>query len=84
MKPSDSELDALIKQESFHHYPGTTVVGCVIVLHSGYQTHGFSIASEGEPFDMDQGKRIARRNARGRLAGLEAYVRRWEKHARKG
>lgn len=75
MSRPTEDLSHLIKKTVFHHYPGTTVVGCVIKTTCGYQSHGYSIASDG-CFDLERGKEIALRNAKGRLNSLEAYVRR--------
>jgi len=79
MRANEGEIDQMIEREIFHHYPGSTVVGCVLVTGFGYQAHGFSIAGDPDGFDLERGMEIARRNARGRLNGLEAYCRLKEK-----
>lgn len=73
MRGDDPRINDLIKSEHFHHFDGTTTVTCVIVTHSGQQLVGHSISGENVDFDLEEGKRRARKFCVSRLAGLESY-----------
>lgn len=68
------DIDATIKSESYHRFPGTTLTICALTLRNGFIVTGESAAASPENFDEAIGKRIARDNARGKIWALEGYL----------
>jgi hypothetical protein len=67
-------IDATIKSEAYHVFPGTTMTVCALTLRNGFQVIGESAAASPENFDAAIGKRIARDNARNKIWALEGYL----------
>lgn len=68
------QVDAQIKGETYHQFPGTTLTICVLTLKNGFQVTGESAAASPENFDQAIGRRIARDQARGKIWALEGYL----------
>ena len=67
-------IDACIKAEAFHVFPGTTLTVCALTLRNGFVVTGTSAAASPANFDPAIGQDIARRNARERIWELEGYL----------
>jgi hypothetical protein len=67
-------IDATIKSEAYHVFPGTTMTVCALTLRNGFQVIGESGAASPENFDAAIGRRIARDNARNKIWALEGYL----------
>jgi hypothetical protein len=67
-------IDATIKSEAYHVFPGTTMTVCALTLRNGFQVIGESAAASPENFDAAIGRRIARDNARNKIWALEGYL----------
>lgn len=72
LRPED--IDATIRAEQYHVFPGTTLTVCCLTLRNGYQVTGESAAASPENFDEEVGRAIARRNARDKIWSLEGYL----------
>ena len=69
-----SMIDAAIKSEQYHVFPGTTMTVCALSLRNGYIVTGESAAASPENFDPSIGRKIARENARNKIWALEGYL----------
>ena len=67
-------IDAAIKSEQYHVFPGTTMTVCALTLRNGYIVTGESAAASPENFDEAIGRKIARENARNKIWMLEGYL----------
>ncbi len=67
-------LDAKIKDELYHVFPGTTLTVCCLVLENGFTVTGQSAAASPENFDEEIGRKIARADAREKIWQLEGYL----------
>lgn len=67
-------IDAAIKSEAYHVFPGTTMTICMLVLRNGFSVIGESAAASPENFDEAIGRKIARDNARNKIWALEGYL----------
>lgn len=76
-----SHIDAVIADEKYYVFPGTTLTVCCLVLINGYTVTGESAAASPANFDEEIGRRIARENARQKIWGLEGYLLRQRLHA---
>ena len=72
LKPED--LDAVIRDEAYHVFPGTTMTVCCLTLHNGFNVVGESAAASPENFDAEIGRKIAYGHARDQIWGLEGYL----------
>ena len=54
--------DAIV-EETFYHFPNTTVTVCLLRLKNGYNVIGHSACVDPKNFDTELGKKIARGNA---------------------
>ncbi|MBO6629892.1 MAG: hypothetical protein JJ939_15860 [Alphaproteobacteria bacterium] len=81
MRADDPRIEKLIKSESFHHFPGTNIVVCAVVMTCGQQSVGWSFAPGGMDFDFEAEKERARKKTRRNIAGLESYRERAERSA---
>ena len=66
-------LQSLIKETHYHHFDGTTLTVCVLVLHSGFAVTGESACISSDFFNAEKGCEIAYNNAFQKLWQLEAY-----------
>lgn len=71
---SPEKIDAVIAGEDYHVFPGTTLTVCCLKLRNGFAVTGESAAVSPENFDVELGKKIARRNARDKIWALEGYA----------
>ena len=53
-------IDAAIKSEQYHVFPGTTMTVCALTLQNDYIVTGESAAASPENFDAAIGRKIAR------------------------
>lgn len=67
-------IDAAIKSEAYHVFPGTAMTICALTLRNGFIVTGESAAASPENFDEAIGKKIARDNARNKIWALEGYL----------
>lgn len=73
-------IDAKIKGEEYHVFPGTTVTVCCLTLGNGFTTVGHSACASAENFDLELGRKIAKQNAREKIWVLEGYLLRESLH----
>jgi hypothetical protein len=67
-------IDAAIRSEQYHVFPGTTMTVCALTLRNGYIVTGESAAASPQNFDQAIGRKIARENARNKIWALEGYL----------
>lgn len=73
-------IDAAIKSEDYHIFPGTTLTVCALTLQNGFIVTGESAAASPANFDVELGRKIARDNARNKIWALEGYLLRQKLH----
>lgn len=69
-----ADIDAAIRTEDYHVFPGTTLTVCALTLRNGFVVTGESAAASPENFDESIGRTIARDNARNKIWALEGYL----------
>jgi hypothetical protein len=67
-------IDAKILAVQYHVFVGTCMTVCCITLKNGFQVTGESACASPENFDKEIGEKIAFRNAREKIWGLEGYL----------
>jgi hypothetical protein len=67
-------IDATIRSEAYHVFPGTTMTVCALTLRNGFIVIGESAAASPANFDAEIGRKIARDNARNKVWALEGYL----------
>lgn len=67
-------IDAAIKGEAYHVFPGTTLTICCLTLRNGFTVTGESAAASAANFDQEIGRKIARDNARQKIWAFEGYL----------
>lgn len=67
-------IEDVIIREDYHHFPGTTIIVCLLTLANGYGVVGSSACASPENFDEVLGRQIARGNARDQIWALEGYA----------
>jgi hypothetical protein len=67
-------IDAQIKGEMYHVFPGTTLTVCALTLTNGFHVVGESAAASPANFDAEIGRKIARDNARSKIWAFEGYL----------
>lgn len=72
----DAHMD--MKEVLFHHFPGTNVVVCCIVLESGFTVIGTAHAAA--DFNLDIGKETAFLDAKAKLTEFEIYAAKENQH----
>lgn len=73
-------IDAAIKSEDYHIFPGTTLTVCALTLQNGFIVTGESAAASPANFDLELGRKIARDNARNKIWAFEGYLLRQKLH----
>lgn len=73
-------IDAAIKSEDYHIFPGTTFTVCALTLQNGFIVTGESAAASAANFDVELGRKIARDNARNKIWAFEGYLLRQKLH----
>jgi len=74
-------IDAAIKSEDYHIFPGTTLTVCALTLQNGFIVTGESAAASPANFDVELGRKIARDNARNKIWAFEGYLLRQKLYA---
>lgn len=69
-----ADIDAVIRGEHYHQFPGTTVTVCCLELENGFTVIGESACASPENFNVDLGRKIARDQARNKIWQLEGYL----------
>lgn len=68
------DIDALIVDEAYYLFPGTTLTVCCLKLRNGFMVTGESAAASPENFDIELGKKIAFGKARNNIWAFEGYA----------
>ena len=66
-------IDAVIVDEQYYTFPGTTLTVCCLTLRNGYNVTGESAAASPENFNAEIGRKVARAEARDKIWALEGY-----------
>lgn len=69
-----ADIEATIKGETYHVFPGTTLTVCCLILQNDFAITGESAAVSPENFDAELGRKIARENAKDKIWLLEGYL----------
>jgi hypothetical protein len=64
---------ALITNEQYHHFDGTTVMVCALTLANGFTVVGTAASASVENFDEEIGRKIAKDDAINKIWPLEGY-----------
>jgi hypothetical protein len=67
-------IDAVIVDEKYHVFEGTTLTVCCLVLRNGFTVTGESAAASPANFDEEIGRKVAFQNAREKIWTLEGYL----------
>lgn len=67
-------IDAAIKDEQYHVFPGSQLTVCCLTLANGFTVTGESACVSPENYDAELGHRIARGKARDKIWALEGYL----------
>lgn len=67
-------LDEVIAGEDYHVFPNSQMTVCCLTLENGFTVTGESACASPENFDVETGRKIARKNARDKIWALEGYV----------
>lgn len=79
---SPEKIDAVIVDEDYYVFPGSTLTVCCLKLRNGFTVTGESAAVSLENFDAELGRKVARSKARDKIWVLEGYALResiWQK-----
>lgn len=71
---SPERIDAVIVDEDYYVFPGTTLTVCCLKLLNGFAVTGESVAVSLENFNAELGRKIARSHARDKIWKLEGYL----------
>ncbi len=69
-----ADIDAVIVDEDYYVFKGTSKTICNLTLTNGYTVSGESASASIENFDAEIGRKIARENARKKIWMLEGYL----------
>lgn len=67
---------------NFHHFPGTTVVVCLLTLDNGFHIIGHAACENVEEFSLETGKLHAQADAERKQGRYEAHHRMAERYER--
>ena len=67
-------IDAVIVDEEYHVFGGTSLTVCCLTLQNGFTVAGESACASPENFDAELGRKIARDKARDKVWQLEGYL----------
>jgi hypothetical protein len=81
---SPEDIDAVIAEEKYHVFEGTTLTACCLILRNGYCVTGESAAVSASNFNEEIGRKVARENARNKIWALEGYLLRQRLHENGG
>ena len=68
------QIDAKIKSEDYHVFPGSQTTVCCLTLQNGFTVTGESACASPENFNEELGRKIARGHARDKIWALEGYL----------
>lgn len=68
------DIDNVITMEQFYIFPNTTTTVCCLTLRNGFTVVGHGACASPENFDVEEGRKIAYKNAREQIWGLEGYL----------
>jgi hypothetical protein len=69
-----ADIDAAIKAEDFHVFPGSQLTVCCMTLRNGFTVTGESACASPANFNAELGQKIARDNARNKIWPLAGYL----------
>ena len=69
-----ADIDAAIKAEDFHVFPGSQLTVCCMTLQNGFTVTGESACASPANFNAELGQKIARDNARNKIWPLAGYL----------
>lgn len=67
-------LEAVIKDEAYHVFPGTMLTVCCLTLENGFTVVGESACASPANFNPELGAKIARDHAKQKIWSLEGYL----------
>lgn len=67
-------LEAVIKDEAYHVFPGTMLTVCCLTLENGFTVTGESACASPANFNAELGQKIAREHAKQKIWPLEGYL----------
>ena len=67
-------IDEVIVSEQYHVFAGTNHTVCCLWLVNGFSLIGESASVSAENFDAEEGRKIAKDNARDKIWMLEGYL----------
>lgn len=67
-------LEAVIKDEAYHVFPGTMLTVCCLTLENGFTVVGESACASPANFNEELGRKIARDHAKQKIWPLEGYL----------
>lgn len=79
-KVTEESIKALVVEEAYHRFPGTTVTVCCLTLANGYNSVGVSACADPANFDAEYGMKLAREEAANKVWALEGYLLRQRLH----
>lgn len=68
------KIEQTIVSEQYHQFITTTVTVCCLTLANGFCVIGQSACADPENFDSEQGRKIARDDAKRKIWELEGYL----------
>lgn len=74
---TNDDIEAVIVNERYHLFHGTTATVCMLTLANGHKVFGNSVCRDASEFDEKKGRKRARDNAKSKIWNLEAYARRY-------
>jgi len=74
LRITPEDIDALIAEEAYYVFPGTTMTVCCLTTTTRSYVVGYSACISPENFDAAIGRQIARSEARDKLWELEGYA----------
>lgn len=69
-----ASIEAVVKREDYHVFPGTTLTVCCLTLRNGFHVTGESACASPAIFNEAKGREIARANAVQKIWALEGYL----------
>ncbi len=70
----EEDILAIILDEQYHHFPGTTVTVCCLKLQNGFSVIGYSACIDEREFDSVTGEEEAKKDAVRKVYELEGYL----------
>lgn len=73
-KITPEDIEAIIKKEQYYVFPGTTLTICCLTLENGFNVTGESACINAEYFNVEIGRKYARKQAFDKIWQLEGYL----------